>query len=213
LDEIAEMPLAMQAKLLRVLQEGEVRAVGAEQPVRVDVRILTASAKNLAEQVRRGAFREDLFHRIHVIEVPIPPLRRRPEDIPLLVEHFLQRAGNGEPQPITPAALELLQRHDWPGNVRELANEILRAQTLSDREITPGCFSEAVRSGRGTGRWPGKSLKEAVRDASQEVERTLITEALRLEKGNKSAVARRLGISRPTLDAKMELLKIPRYPA
>ena len=96
--------------------------------------------------------------------------------------------------------------------MRELANEILRAQTLSDREITPECFSEAVRSGRGTGRWPGKSLKEAVRDASQEVERTLITEALRHEKGNKSAVARRLGISRPTLDAKMELLKIPRYP-
>jgi len=213
LDEIAEMPLAMQAKLLRVLQEGEVRPVGAKQPVRVDARILTASSKNLAEQVRRGAFREDLFHRIHVIEVPIPPLRRRPEDIPLLVEHFLQRAGSGAPKAITPAALELLQRHDWPGNVRELANEILRAQTLSDKEITPACFSEAVRSGSGTGRWPGKSLKEAVRDASQEVERTLITEALRLEKGNKSAVARRLGVSRPTLDAKMELLKIPRYPA
>jgi transcriptional regulator with GAF, ATPase, and Fis domain len=173
LDEIAEMPLAMQAKLLRVLQEGEVRPVGAKQPVRVDARILTASAKNLAEQVRRGAFREDLFHRIHVIEVPIPPLRRRREDIPLLIEHFLGRAGAGRPRSITPAAVELLQRHDWPGNVRELANEILRAQTLSDREITPECFSEAVRSGRGTGHWPGKSLKEAVRDASQEVERTL----------------------------------------
>jgi transcriptional regulator with GAF, ATPase, and Fis domain len=213
LDEIAEMPLAMQAKLLRVLQESEVRPVGAKQTVKVDVRILTASARNLAEQVRRGAFREDLFHRIHVIEVPIPPLRRRPEDIPLLVDHFLQRAADGAPKPITPAALELLQRHDWPGNVRELANEILRAQTLSDREITPECFSEAVRSSRGTGGAPRKSLKEAVREASREVERTLITEALRAEKGNKSAVARRLGISRPTLDAKMELLKIPRYPA
>jgi transcriptional regulator with GAF, ATPase, and Fis domain len=212
LDEIAEMPVAMQAKLLRVLQEGEVRPVGGKKTVRVDVRILTASARNLAEQVRRGAFREDLFHRIHVIEVTIPPLRRRPEDIPLLVDHFLQRAGNGAPKSITAAAVELLQRHDWPGNVRELANEILRAQTLSDREITPECFSEAVRSGRGTGGGPGKSLKEAVREASREVERTLITEALRVEKGNKSAVARRLGISRPTLDAKMELLKIPRYP-
>ncbi|MHC5051479.1 MAG: sigma 54-interacting transcriptional regulator, partial [Planctomycetota bacterium] len=176
LDEIAEMPLAMQAKLLRVLQEGEVRPVGAKQPVRVDARILTASAKNLAERVRRGAFREDLFHRIHVIEVPIPPLRRRREDIPLLVEHFLQRTAD-QPKPITPAAVELLQRHDWPGNVRELANEILRAQTLSDREITPECFSEVVRSGRGEGNWPGKSLKDAVRDASQEVERSLITEA------------------------------------
>jgi len=210
LDEIAEMPLATQSKLLRVLQEGEVRPVGAKSAARVDVRILTASNRNLAEQVRRGAFREDLYHRIHVIEVPLPPLRRRPGDIPLLVQHFLLREGNG--RAVSRAAVELLQRYAWPGNVRELENEILRACTLSDGEITPECFSDAVRSGAATGPRAGGTLREAVAEAVREVERAFITEALREEQGNKSAAARRLGISRPTLDAKMDSLKIPRHP-
>ncbi len=213
LDEIAEMPLPLQSKLLRVLQEREVRPVGAKHAAPIDVRIVTASNKNLAEQVRRGAFREDLYHRIHVIEVTIPPLRRRPEDVPLLVDFFLRRAtDNGSPKPIDAAALTLLQRYDWPGNVRELENEILRAVTLSEGRITVGSFSESVRSGVAARR-RGWTLKEAVRSATREVERDLIVAALRTEKGNKSAAARRLGVSRPTLDAKMEQLKIPRYPA
>jgi transcriptional regulator with PAS, ATPase and Fis domain len=201
----------MQAKLLRVLQEKEIRPVGGKEARPVDVRIVTASNRNLAEQVRRGDFREDLYHRIHVIEVPIPPLRRRPTDIPLLVDHFLERVGDKRPQ-VRPEALELLQRYEWPGNVRELENEILRACTLCDGEIGPADLSDPVRAAGGAGAG-AVTLKDAVREASQRVERDLITEALRAENGNKSAVARRLGISRPTLDAKMELLKIPRYPA
>ena len=146
-----------------------------------------------------------------MIDVPVPALRRRKSDIPLLVQHFLTRQ---EGTTVSEAAMDLLQRHDWPGNVRELENEILRAATLSDGEITPESLSDAVRGGAGGGgRWAGWGLKEAVRQAAQGVERELITEALRAEKGNKSAVARRLRISRPTLDAKMEQLKIPRHPA
>jgi len=213
LDEIAEMPMAMQSKLLRVLQEREVRPVGARRAVPVDVRIITASNRNLAEQVRRGAFREDLFHRIHVIEVTIPPLRRRPEDVPLLVEHFLRRAASEGRKPrLDPSALAALQRYDWPGNVRELENEILRAVTLCEDRITAESLSPAVRNG-GSSEHRGWTLKEAVRSATREVERDLVVAALRTERGNKSAAARRLGVSRPTLDAKMERLKIPRYPA
>jgi len=217
LDEIAEMPLAMQAKLLRVLQEKEVRPVGAARAVPVDVRIVTASNKNLTEQVRRGLFREDLFHRIHVIEVKVPPLRDRREDIPVLARHFLDRIAKerGEPpREIADAALELFGRYEWPGNVRELENEIRRAHALADKVILPEVLSDSVRKGEGPmGRaLRAATLKDAVRDAVREVERSMIAEALRLERGNKSAVARRLGISRPTLDAKMDELGIPRYP-
>ena len=176
------------------------------------------SNQDLAERVRRGAFREDLYHRIHVIEIPIPPLRRRGEDIPLLVGHFLERIARERrepPRPVSGDALDLLQRYDWPGNVRQLENEILRAFTLSDGEIRPSCLSDEVRSASGaiSSRYRARDLKEAVRLAAREVERELITEAIRLEDGNKSAAARRLGISRPTLDAKMEALRIPRHPA
>ncbi|MHC4955775.1 MAG: sigma-54 interaction domain-containing protein, partial [Planctomycetota bacterium] len=219
LDEIGELPLPLQAKLLRVLQEQQVRPIGAREPVAVDVRIITASNRDLADRVRRGQFREDLYHRIHVIEIPVPPLRRRIEDLPLLTDHILGRIGNGEPLSLSPAALDLLSRYEWPGNVRELENELLRAATLAPGldgdEIGPEAFSESVRAAQGSlsARFRGQTLKDAVKEATREVERELVTEALRREKGNKSAAARRLGVSRPTLDAKMESLKIPRYPA
>jgi Nif-specific regulatory protein len=219
LDEIAEMPAPLQARLLRVLQEKEVRPVGGKKPVPIDVRIVTASNRDLAEEVRRGRFREDLYHRIHVIEIEVPPLRRRKDDLPLLVDHFLRRhareRGESGLRPVSPAALDLIRRYDWPGNVRELENEIVRACTLGEGEIGPEHLSEAIRGALGgpASRFAAPTLRDAVREATREVERTLITEALRTEKGNKSAAARRLGVSRPTLDAKMEALKIPRYPA
>jgi len=218
LDEVTEMPLSMQAKLLRVLQERELRPVGAKDTVKVDVRILTASNRDLAEQVRRGAFREDLYHRIHVIDVEVPPLRRRREDVPALVEFFLKRIAErrGETQrEISPAAIEMLSEYAWPGNVRELENEMERAHALTDERIEPESLSDALRSGvaQNGDSLKGTGLKDAVREATRKIERSLITAALRDERGNKSAVARRLRISRPTLDAKMESLKIPRYPA
>ncbi|MEE8106235.1 MAG: sigma 54-interacting transcriptional regulator [Planctomycetota bacterium] len=218
LDEITEMPLSMQAKLLRVLQERELRPVGAKSTVKIDVRILTASNRDLAEQVRRGAFREDLYHRIHVIDVEVPPLRRRREDVPALVEFFLKRIAERRSEPqreISPAAIELLSKYGWPGNVRELENEMERAHALTDERIEPESLSDALRSGaaQNSDSLKGASLKDAVREATRKIERSLITTALRDERGNKSAVSRRLGISRPTLDAKMESLKIPRYPA
>ena len=213
LDEIAEIPPPLQARLLRVLQEREVRPVGGKCPIPVDVRIVTASNRDLAERVRRGRFREDLYHRIHVIEVAVPPLRRRRDDLPLLIEHFLDRIAVARPaekrRTISSAARDLLQHYDWPGNVRELQNEILRAWTLSDEEIGVGHLSEAVRGSSHS----DQTLKDAVRHATRKVERKLIMDALRVENGNKSAVARRLGISRPTLDTKMEGLRIPRFPA
>jgi len=219
LDEISELPLPLQAKLLRVLQEKEVRPVGARETVSIDVRILTASNRDLAERVRRGAFREDLYHRIHVIEIPVPPLRRRMDDLPALVEHILGRCEAAEGMQITPAALDLMRRYPWPGNIRELENELLRAATLSagfgGDAIGPEALSESVRAAHGalSARYRGRTLKDAVKEATREVEREIVTEALRLENGNKSAAARRLGVSRPTLDAKMDTLKIPRFPA
>lgn len=217
LDEIAEIPPSLQARLLRVLQEREVRPVGGKKAVSIDVRIVTASNRDLAEEVRRGRFREDLYHRIHVIEVAIPPLKRRREDIPLLVAHFLKKIARerprGEVRTLSAAALDLIRRYEWPGNVRELENEILRAWTLSDGEIGPEHLGDAVRGAATASRYADSTLKEAVRLATRELERNLIVEALRSENGNKSAVARHLGISRPTLDAKMESLKIPRFPA
>jgi len=219
LDEIAELPLPLQAKLLRVLQEKQVRPIGARDPVPIDVRILTASNRDLAERVRRGLFREDLYHRIHVIEIPVPPLRRRVEDLPLLVDHILGRFEQAPGITVTPAALDLMSRYAWPGNVRELENELMRAATLASGmdgdSIGPEALSDTVRAAQGalSARYRGRTLKDAVKEATREVERELVTAALRFENGNKSAAARRLGVSRPTLDAKMESLKIPRYPA
>ncbi|MHC4340037.1 MAG: sigma 54-interacting transcriptional regulator, partial [Planctomycetota bacterium] len=164
LDEIAEMPLALQAKLLRALQEHEIRPVGGSKAVAVDVRIVTASNRNLPECVRKGTFREDLFHRIHVIEVPIPALRRRKGDLPLLVDFLLDKIGrergDGDPKPMSKSARELIQRYDWPGNVRELENEILRAVTLSGDEILPEDLSPALRGGAGplASRYSGATL-------------------------------------------------------
>jgi DNA-binding NtrC family response regulator len=211
--------LPLQAKLLRVLQEKQVRPIGAREPVAIDVRIVTASNRDLAERVRRGAFREDLYHRIHVIEIPVPPLRRRIEDLPLLAERILGRFEQSRGLALTPAALDLMSRYPWPGNVRELENELMRAATLASGlggdTIGPEALSDAVRSAQGalSARYQGRTLKDAVKEATSELERELVTQALRCENGNKSAAARRLGVSRPTLDAKMESLKIARFPA
>jgi transcriptional regulator with GAF, ATPase, and Fis domain len=219
LDEVGELPLELQAKLLRALQEKEVRPVGAREPIVVDVRIVAATNRPLKRLVEERLFREDLYYRLNVFQVSVPPLRDRREDILLLADHFLSRcaAGTGGPQrTISGDALLSLLNYAWPGNVRELENEIRRASALADREIQPGHLSEEVRASRPSEPAPPpaaiRTLKEIVRDTTEEVEKKVILEALVRTGWKKTEAAAILGISRPTLDAKIEALGLRRDP-
>ncbi len=141
LDEIGDMPHVMQAKLLRVLQEGEIERVGGDRPVRVNVRVVVATHRNLDELARNGQFRQDLYHRIYVFPLTLPPLRERAGDIAPLLEHFarqIQEQNGWKPKPFTPEAVTLLERYSWPGNVRELRNVVERLLLLADREVGAG---------------------------------------------------------------------------
>ena len=135
LDEIGELPLEMQAKLLRVLQEKEVRPVGSNQKVKVDVRVIAATNRELEIEYRKGTFRKDLYFRLNVVTVHVPTLRERRSDIPMLAQWFLERYAPGDSIQITHAAMKCLLQYDWPGNVRELENAIERAVALGDRRI------------------------------------------------------------------------------
>ena len=198
LDEIGEMDARTQAKLLRVLQEGEVRPVGEERAVPIDVRIIAATHRNLADLVEKGAFREDLLYRLKVVQLAVPPLRERPEDIALLFQHFLTRAvsrfGTGA-LTIPPSVLPRLSAHRWPGNVRELENAVESVVALSsegtiDPELLPGpAMSEA----------PAVGLKERM-DA---YERGILVAMLRECGQNRTEAARRLAIGRATLHEKL----------
>ena len=210
LDEIGDMPLEMQKKLLRVLQEGEVRPVGGKAPVRVDVRIVAASHQDLRKACAEGRFREDLYYRLAVLTLEVPALRERREDIPALVEHLLAQAARDEgrePRRVTPAALQALAAHDWPGNVRELRNEVLRAAALCDGPIDVAALSpHLAHPGPAQGAAPlgAQPLRELVREQAEQVERRAILQALERCRGRKAQAARLLGVSRPTLDAKIQ---------
>ncbi|MCI0343492.1 MAG: sigma 54-interacting transcriptional regulator [Planctomycetales bacterium] len=201
LDEIGEMSLRMQSKLLRVLQEGEVRPVGGEEPVRVNVRLVTATNQDLRSLISLGRFREDLYYRIAVVTVSVPALRKRREDILPLVRHFLPVAAKelGVPPPeLTRDAMAALLDYDWPGNVRELENEIRRLVTLAEGGVVG---VEAV-SRRIRGSDPGRRLEGlrrgsgGLREALDEVEKALIMDTLEKHRWNKTAAAQELGISR-----------------
>ena len=213
LDEIGELPLALQVKLLRVLQESEVRPVGDSRPIRVDARVIAATAKNLDEEVQKGRFREDLFYRLNVLTIRLPPLRERPEDIPHLAGRFLERfnAKMGKHvAEIHPDALSLLLDHAWPGNVRELENAIERAVLLAEGgvllpehlPVEVGKGGKAVGCDVGIN---GLSLKNAQR----ETERRLITRALQETGGNRTQASRLLEISHPSLLTKIKAYNIP----
>jgi transcriptional regulator with GAF, ATPase, and Fis domain len=210
LDEVGEMSLDMQKKFLRVLQEGRVRPVGAKEEVEADVRIVSASNRNLRALVEAGKFREDLYYRLKVLEVILPPLRQRREDIPLLVDHFLKKATGGETPPrVDPRVIELLKAYDWPGNVRELENEVSRMVAFSDEVIVPDVLSESVRGGRGVyataiGSEGCANLAELV----ARVETSEISRALRMAEGNKTRASQMLGISRFTLQRKLDKYEI-----
>jgi DNA-binding NtrC family response regulator len=211
LDEISEMPLQLQAKLLRVLEDGFVRAVGSDRAVRVDTRVIAATNADLMTVVKKGKFREDLFYRLQVVPLVVPPLRERRSDIPSLVDFFLERNRErfGGQWSLTREAMVQLWSYDWPGNVRELENLIERLVILSNGPVIDvDLLPENLRNGRcalaetrmtaeiGEG---GVDLNALVR----ELEGRMINEALKLAGGNKQAAARLLGLKRTTFSAKL----------
>jgi Nif-specific regulatory protein len=212
LDEVTEMPAPLQAKLLRVLQEGEIRRVGATLPKYVDVRIVAATNRNMEQEVAEGRFREDLYYRLKVFPLRVPPLRERRDDIVLLANHFLAHYSKELGRPIAGYAqetLELLSVYSFPGNVRELQNEVQRLVIQADPNvfITPDLLSPRVRQIEGlvttAGVGPG-TLKERM----DQVERHLVLEALRAHDNNKTSAAKTLGITREGLHKKLRQLKI-----
>jgi len=200
LDEVSGMPLEMQGKLLRVLEAGELVRVGGERPLPVDVRIIAATNADLVQLVAEGRFREDLYYRLKVIPIHLPPLRARREDIPLLVQHFLAtstRQDQGRVRRLSPAAMAALQAYAWPGNVRELEHVVQCLVATSPQEVIrpedlPRCLSLASAAA-------GDTLPDAVR----RLERERIREALEQAQGNQRAAARLLGIHRNTLLRKL----------
>jgi two-component system nitrogen regulation response regulator GlnG len=238
LDEIGDMPPEAQTRLLRVLQEGEYTSVGGRETIRTDVRIVAATHRDLRQHIRQGLFREDLFYRLNVVPIRMPPLRERREDVPDLARHFLaQAAEEGLPEKaIDGPGFERLRRHDWPGNVRELENMMRRIAALYAEEV----IGEAVLASEieglddlqdfGDGPAADESLGQAVErhlDAYfgghgdglppnglydrivQEIERPLLTISLAACRGNQIKAAELLGINRNTLRKKLRLLDIP----
>lgn len=201
LDEIGELPLKLQAKLLRVLEEEEFERVGGARTLRVDVRIVATTNRDLEAECVRGSFRRDLIYRLSGVPLHLPPLRERAEDLPLLVDHLVERFGSEGPVRVTavaPAALELLQAYSWPGNIRQLRNVLHRACILAQSTrietidlpglIEPEVTDAATRTGQ----------------TLAEIERQVILETLRAVGGNKTAAAQRLGVTARTLLNKMK---------
>ena len=203
LDDVDDLELTAQVKLLRAIEERTIERVGGEDRIQVDIRLLTATKKDLGQWVAEGKFREDLFYRLNVVTLKLPPLRERSEDVPLLVEHFIRRHGGGRPYEIKPAVMEALIQYQWPGNVRELQHAIERAIALAgearflkkEHLLQPsGEFRSATRIG---GRVP--ALKEVVEDA----EKDHIRAVLKLTRGHRAQAAKLLGISRKNLWEKL----------
>jgi len=211
LDEIGELPLEMQAKLLRVLQEKEVRPVGSNHKINVDVRVIAATNRDLEAAYRAGTFRKDLYFRLNVVTVHLPPLRERRSDIPMLVHHFLNRYAPGTHLPITPAAMKSLLQYDWPGNVRELENCIARAVTLGDQrvidvqDLPPAIRTEQPASNELTSQ-DANSLSTT---ALAEMEKMTILRVFEQAHGDKALAGKMLGISRATLYRKLKRYNIP----
>ena len=206
LDEVGEMSPSMQAKLLQVLDSGELRRVGGTRAHRVDVRIIAATNKDLAHEVRAGRFREDLFHRLNVISVTLPPLRERKEDVPLLIEHFMRqlRLTGRKPKTLSTEALQALCAYSWPGNVRELANTLERVMILTRGEIIgPEDLPPNVRSPVVAAEDPSGGLASLA-----EMERLHIARVLAQTGGRKMKAADLLGIDLKTLNHKIKLYKI-----
>ena len=209
LDEIGDMPLPMQAKLLRVLEEGEVERIGGDKPIAVDVRVVVATHRNLEALVREGRFRQDLFHRVYVFPLALPPLRERREDIPALVEHFAAQVwaqNNWKPIPFSPDAIAALQDYGWPGNVRELRNAVERLMLLAtDGTVTAETVSAALPAATGSSAPSGSG---PLADRVQGFERDVILAELKRHKNHITNAAKALGLERSHLYKKAEQLGI-----
>ncbi len=214
LDEIGDLPLDLQSKLLRVLEEDTIRRVGGRDSRKVDVRVIAATAKPLEQAVEKGEFRADLFYRLNVVRLHLPPLRERPEDVPALVAHFARLAATklGHPVSLTPAALTALTHHSWPGNVRELRNAVERAAVLgSGSALDAKDFAIGNGNGNGNGGSPngnGVSPTLDLKTQVEAIERKAIQKALEASGGNRRQAASLLGISLRTLFYKMRRLPV-----
>src|SRR5947208_7403061 len=210
LDEIGELPQEMQAKLLRVLQEKEVRPVGSNAKVNVDVRVIAATNRDLEAAYRAGTFRKDLYFRLNVVTVHLPPLRERRSDIPVLVHHFLDRYAKGSHIQVTAAAMKSLLHYDWPGNVRELENCVARAVTLGDgKTIDVADLPPAIRSEQAdSGIVPSQDASNLSTTALAEMERMTILRVFEQANGDKALAGKMLGISRATLYRKLKRYNI-----
>jgi len=208
LDEVSEMPLTMQVKLLRVLQEREITRVGGETVITVDVRLIVATNKNLQNLITEGLFREDLFYRLNVVSLELPPLRERREDVPLLAQHFLNvfaAKNRKEIKGFTPQSMDQLIRYSWPGNVRELMNAVERGVVLARTEYLDEQDLTIIQNNSTPSDQPLPVLDYSDTDMTlEQVEKAAILRTLELTAGNKSKAARQLGITRKTLHKKLK---------
>jgi len=210
LDEIGELPLEMQAKLLRVLQEKEVRPVGSNQRIKVDVRVIAATNRDLEQEYRTGAFRKDLYFRLNVVTLHVPALRERRSDIPMLAHWFLERCAPGRSVQVTNAAMKSLLQYDWPGNVRELENCMQRAVALGDHQLLdlddlPPAIAASPHPGEIA---EANSADELSTTDLEDIERTTIERVFQQVKGDKALAGKMLGISRATLYRKLKRYNI-----
>jgi transcriptional regulator with PAS, ATPase and Fis domain len=202
LDEIAEMSPALQAKLLRVLQDGRFQRLGSTKDIQVDVRIISATHVDLPAAIAEKEFREDLYYRLNVVHVDLPPMRERRDDIPLLADHFLQKYAERMQKKITsiaPVAMEQLLAHSWPGNVRELENVMQRALAIASGDVIESFQLFHIRGTTEAGKSTGPSVSVPIGATLAEAEEVLIRETLKLVAGDKEKAAKMLGVSSRTL--------------
>ncbi len=210
LDEIGELPLEMQAKLLRVLQEKEIRPVGSNQRTKVDVRVIAATNRDLEQEYRAGTFRKDLYFRLNVVTVHVPALRERRSDIPMLAHWFLERCAPGRSVQVTNAAMKSLLQYDWPGNVRELENCMERAVALGDHQVLDvDDLPPAIASTPQAREIAQANSSEGLSTTDlEDIERTTIERVFQQVKGDKALAGKMLGISRATLYRKLKRYNI-----